>query len=345
MSYVLNSAVGLNTMNKPRFVVVGNGMAGIRTLEALLAITSGLYDITVFGASTHPNYNRLQISDVLAGESCFGDIVLNELDWYEQKDIHLHLGKPVERIDRVRCKVIAADGTEASYDRLLIATGSIPLILPVPGNRLNGVVAYHDIDDTQAMIDAAAVKRHAVVIGGGLLGLEAAYGLKLRGMTVTVVQLPEAMIERQIDATASKQLQHALQARGLEFLRDKSIVEIVGDDAGQVTGVRFADGKTVPAELVVMAAGVRPNIALAEAAGLSCNAGIVVSDELKTSDPRIYAVGECVSHRGIAYGMVAPLFEQAKAAEDHLAMIKVCACHLALMGIGAYKRTVLSSGL
>ncbi|GAB2893208.1 nitrite reductase large subunit NirB [Paraburkholderia jirisanensis] len=322
-------------MSKPRLVVIGNGMAGIRTLEELLTIAPGHYDITVFGAEPHPNYNRILLSPVLAGEQNFNDIVLNPLDWYEQNDITLHLGKTVERIDRVRRKVIAADGTEAPYDRLLIATGSTPFILPVPGNKLKGVISYRDIYDTQAMIDAAAVKRHAVVIGGGLLGLEAANGLKLRGMEVSVVHLADTLLERQLDATAGKLLQRSLEARGLTFMLNKATSEIIGNDAGEVAGVRFADGATVAADLVVMAAGIRPNTALAEAAGLYCNRGIVVSDALQTYDPRVYAVGECVSHRGIAYGLVAPLFEQAK----------VCANHLALMGIGSYKGSVLSTKL
>jgi nitrite reductase (NADH) large subunit len=324
-----------NLMSKPRLVVIGNGMAGIRTLEELLTIAPDHYDITVFGAEPHPNYNRILLSPVLAGEQSFNDIVLNPLDWYEQNGIHLHLDKTIERIDRVRRKVVAADGTEAPYDRLLIATGSTPFILPVPGNTLKGVITYRDIYDTQAMIDAAAVKRHAVVIGGGLLGLEAANGLKLRGMDVTVVHLAPTLLERQLDATAGKLLQRSLEARGLQFLLNKSTAEIAGNEAGEVSSVRFSDGDTVPADLVVMAAGIRPNTALAEAAGLYCHRGIVVSDALQTYDPRIYAVGECVSHRGIAYGLVAPLFEQAK----------VCANHLALMGIGSYKGSVLSTKL
>lgn len=321
--------------SQPKLVVIGNGMAGIRTLEELLAIAPGHYDITVFGAEPHPNYNRILLSPVLAGEQDFADIVLNPLDWYAKNGIRLHLGKTVARIDRARRIVVAEDGTEAPYDRLLIATGSTPFILPVPGNTLNGVITYRDIKDTQAMIDAAAVKRHAVVIGGGLLGLEAANGLKLRGMDVTVVHLAETLLERQLDATAGKLLQRSLEARGLRFALRKSTTEILGNDAGEVTGVRFADGETLAADLVVMAAGIRPNTALAEAAGLHCSRGIVVDDAMQTYDPRIYAVGECVNHRGVAYGLVAPLFEQAK----------VCANHLALMGIGSYKGSVLSTRL
>jgi nitrite reductase (NADH) large subunit len=322
-------------MNAPRLVVIGNGMAGIRTIEELLALAPNHYEITVFGAEPHPNYNRILLSPVLAGEQTFKDIVLNPLEWYEENGIKLHLGKTISRIDRKRRLVIAEDGTEAPYDRLLIATGSQPFILPVPGAKLKGVITYRDIGDTQAMIDAASVKRRAVVIGGGLLGLEAANGLKLRGMDVSVVHLAPTLLERQLDSNAGRLLQRSLEARGLNFLLSKATTEILGNEAGEVVGVRFKDGEEIEADLVVMAAGIRPNTTLAESAGLHCDRGVVVNDTLQTYDPRIYAVGECVSHRGVAYGLVAPLFEQAK----------VCANHLALMGIGTYKGSVLSTKL
>ncbi|PMS16726.1 nitrite reductase large subunit [Trinickia dabaoshanensis] len=322
-------------MNAPRLVVIGNGMAGIRTIEELLALAPNHYEITVFGAEPHPNYNRILLSPVLAGEQTFKDIVLNPLEWYQENGIRLHLGKSVSHIDRKRRIVVADDGTEAPYDRLLIATGSQPFILPVPGAKLKGVITYRDIGDTQAMIDAASVKRRAIVIGGGLLGLEAANGLKLRGMDVTVVHLASTLLERQLDENAGRLLQRSLEARGLQFLLAKATSEIIGNEAGEVAGVRFKDGDEIEADLVVMAAGIRPNTALAEAAGLHCDRGVVVNDTLQTYDPRVYAVGECVSHRGVAYGLVAPLFEQAK----------VCANHLALMGIGSYKGSVLSTKL
>ncbi|AJC19599.1 nitrite reductase large subunit NirB [Pandoraea pulmonicola] len=322
-------------MRKPRLVVIGNGMAGIRTLEELLEIAPNQYDITVFGAEPHPNYNRILLSPVLAGEQSFADIVLNPLDWYASQGITLHLGKEVTQIDRPRRVVRCADGTEAPYDRLLIATGSSPFILPVPGKDLDGVISYRDIRDTEVMIETARVKRHAVVIGGGLLGLEAANGLKLRGMDVTVVHLADTLLERQLDGTAGKLLQQSLEARGLTFRLSHQTSAILDDGHGRVSGVRFSNGEEIAADLVVMAAGIRPNTALAEAAGLYCSRGIVVSDTLQTYDPRIYAVGECVNHRGVAYGLVAPLFEQAK----------VCANHLALMGIGSYRGSVLSTKL
>ena len=322
-------------MKKPRLVVVGNGMAGIRTLEELLKLVPDMYDITVFGAEPHPNYNRILLSPVLAGEQDFDDIVLNPLSWYAEHGIRLHLGKEVVKIDRVRRCVVAADGTEAEYDRLLLATGSLPFILPVPGKELKGVIGYRDIHDTQTMIDTAKVKRHAVVIGGGLLGLEAANGLKLRGMDVTVVHLAGWLLERQLDPVAGALLETSLKARGLQFRLDTSTSALIGNADGEVTAVRFSDGEEIPADLVVMAAGIRPNTALAQAAGIHCNRGIVVNDTLQTFDPRVYAVGECASHRGIAYGLVAPLFEQAK----------ICANHLATYGIGIYKGSAVSTKL
>jgi nitrite reductase (NADH) large subunit len=322
-------------MKKLKLVMVGNGMAGVRTLEELRKIAPDIYDITVFGAEPYANYNRILLSPVLAGEQTVKDIMLNDADWYAENNITLHLGKKITGIDRVRRMVVAEDGTTAEYDRLLLATGSNPFLLPVPGKDLKGVISYRDIGDTNAMIEAAQTHRHAVVIGGGLLGLEAANGLKLRGMDVTVVHLPTWLMDRQLDPVAGKMLQKSLEDRGLRFLLQKNTKEIVGDDNGHVKAIRFADGLEVPAQLVVMAVGIRPNTTLAEASGIHCNRGIVVNDTMQTYDPRIYAVGECVSHRGTAYGLVAPLFE----------MAKVCANHLANFGIGRYQGSVTSTKL
>ncbi len=306
-------------MSRKRLVMVGNGMAGVRTLEELLKLAPAEYEITVFGAEPHPNYNRILLSPVLAGEMSIQDIILNDHAWYAQHGIRLHLGKKVERIDRLQRRVVADDGTIADYDRLLLATGSNPFILPIPGNDLPGVISYRDIADTDAMIDAAQRHRHAVVIGGGLLGLEAANGLKLRGMDVTVIHLADWLLERQLDETAGRMLQRSLEDRGLKFLLGKQTEMLIFGESGRVAAVRLKDGLELPAQLVVMAVGIRPNTALAEAAGLHCQRGIVVSDTMQTYDPRIYAVGECVAHRGIAYGLVAPLFEQGKVAANHLA--------------------------
>ena len=323
-------------MKKMKLVMIGNGMAGVRTLEELLKIAPDLYDITVFGAEPHPNYNRILLSPVLAGEQTLSEIVLNPLDWYADMGITLHLGKAVTRIDRVKRVVYAADGTEAPYDRLLIATGSTPFILPVPGKDLAGVIGYRDIADTEAMIDAATKYKHAVVIGGGLLGLEAANGLMLRGMQVTVVHIAPWLMERQLDDVAGNLLRKSLVDRGLDFRIGAQTESLLGDDTGRVSAVRFKDGTEVPAQLVVMAAGIRPNTALADSAGLHCARGIAVTDTLQTiTDARVWAVGECAAHRGIAYGLVAPLFEQAK----------VCATHLAEFGIGRYLGSQVSTKL
>ncbi|MES2832639.1 MAG: nitrite reductase large subunit NirB [Pseudomonadota bacterium] len=322
-------------MRKLKLVMVGNGMAGVRTLEELRAIAPDLHEITVFGAEPYANYNRILLTPVLAGEQTLADIMLNDLDWYAEHGITLHLGKKIVRIDRARRIVTADDGTAAEYDRLLLATGSHPFMLPVPGADLKGVVTYRDIKDTNAMIDAASVHQHAVVIGGGLLGLEAANGLKQRGMHVSVVHLPAWLMNRQLDQAAGTMLQKSLEERGLNFLLGKNTQEILGDAAGNVQAIRFTDGSQVSAQLVVMAVGIRPNTTLAESAGLYCKGGIVVNDTMQTYDPRVYAVGECVNHRGNAYGLVAPLFE----------MAKVCANHLANFGIGRYQGSATSTKL
>ena len=331
-------------MKKMKLVLVGNGMAGIRTVEELLKLAPDLYEITVFGAEPHPNYNRILLSPVLAGEQTVDQIILNPLEWYAEHGITLHTGTRVTEVDRSRRIVhgVRADGSavEAEYDRLLLCTGSNPFMLPVPGKDLQGVIAYRDIADTETMIETAKTHRHAVVIGGGLLGLEAANGLVLRGMSVTVVHVNAWLMERQLDEVAGGLLRQSLEARGLQFLLQAQTEALVGDTdggaAGRVKAVRFKDGREVPADLVVMAVGIRPNTALAEGMRLHCNRGIVVNDTLQTvTDARVYAVGECAAHRGIAYGLVAPLFEQAKVAANHLAQF----------GIGRYKGSLTSTKL
>ncbi len=327
-------------MKKSQLVMVGNGMAGVRTLEELLKLAPDLYDITVFGAEPHPNYNRILLSPVLAGEQTLDEIVLNDWAWYRDNGITLHAGVTVTEVDRrqrvVRGVNSAGEVVAAPYDRLIMATGSNPFMLPIPGKELEGVLAYRDIADTQAMIEAATKYRHAVVIGGGLLGLEAANGLMKRGMTVSVVHVAPWLMERQLDKVAGQLLQASLEARGMQFLMGAQTQELVGNEGGRVKAVRFKDGTEVAADLVVMAVGIRPNTALAEAMNLHVNKGIVVSDTLQTvTDPRVYAVGECAAHRGVAYGLVAPLFEQGK----------VLATHLAEFGIGRYSGSLTSTKL
>ncbi len=318
---------------KEKLVLIGNGMAGIRVIEELLKLKPDLYDITVFGNEPYGNYNRIMLSPVLAGEKTINDIMLNTETWYEDNDITLHKGVTVERINRAKNEVLADNGMIVSYDRLLIATGSLPFMLPLPGANIQGVISFRDIKDVGTMLAASKTCKHAVVIGGGLLGLEAANGLMKQGMEVSVVHLVDKLMERQLDKPAAGMLQSSLEKRGLKFLMEHSTSEILGDE--RVSGIRFSDGTEVDADLVVMAIGIKPNIKLAEEAGLYCERGIVVNDTLQTYDPKIYAVGECVQHRGTAYGLVAPLFEQAK----------VCANHLAHYGIGRYEGTVTSTKL
>lgn len=318
---------------KERLVLIGNGMAGIRTLEELLKLDAEKYDITVFGSEPHPNYNRIMLSPVLAGEKTIEDIVLNEYDWYEENNITLKTGDPITQIDRVNRTVTTASGMNVEYDRLLMATGSNPFIIPVPGHDKQGVIGFRDIADVETMLESSKNFSKAVVIGGGLLGLEAANGLMKNGMDVTVVHLLDALMERQLDKPASTLLQTSLEERGLNFMMEAQTAEILGDE--RVTGVKFADGSAIEADLVVMAVGIRPNIELAQAAGIHCERGIVVNDTMQTFDPRIYAVGECVQHREMCYGLVAPLFDQAKVAANHLANL----------GIARYEGSVTSTKL
>ncbi|HEV7813656.1 MAG TPA: FAD-dependent oxidoreductase [Janthinobacterium sp.] len=313
---------------KPALVVVGNGMAGMRTVEELHKLAPELYDITVFGAEPHGNYNRILLSPLLAGEKSVDDIMLHTRDWYRRHGIVLHAGDPVEHIDRRRRIVRSRSGIEAHYDRLLLATGSTPFILPVPGHQLDGVIAFRDLQDVATMLEAAQNHRHAVVIGGGLLGLEAANGLRRQGMEVTVLHVTDSLMNQQLDKPAAALLRQALEGQGLRFVLNAQTAEIAGP--GRVTAVRYREGGAgkdaaqdavteIPADLVVMAAGVRPNIALAQRAGLHCERAIVVDDTLQSYDPRIYAVGECVQHRSATFGLVAPIWEQARVCGAHLA--------------------------
>ena len=318
---------------KEKLVLIGNGMAGVRTVEELLALAPDQYDITVFGAEPYGNYNRILLSPVLAGEKTVQDIVLNDDQWYAKNHIMLHKGKKVVDVQRGRRVVITADGIEARYDRLLLATGSNPFIVPVPGHELPGVVSFRDIHDVNAMLEASARYRRAVVIGGGLLGLEAANGLLKQGMAVKVVHLLDSLMERQLDKPAAALLKASLEKRGLEFLMEAQTAAILGEE--RVQGVLFKDGSEVETDLVVMAVGIRPNVELAKKIGLHCERGVIVNDTMQTYDPRIYAVGECVQHRGATYGLVAPLFEQGK----------VCANHLAGLGYSRYQGSVTSTKL
>jgi len=322
---------------KERLVVIGNGMAGMKVVEEILEGHPERFSITVFGSEPYGNYNRIMLSPVLCGEKTVKDIMINDRDWYAEHGIELLSGeqKTVIKIDRLRCQVLAKDGTVAGYDRLLIATGSTPFILPVPGHNLEGVISFRDMDDVETMLRYSRHRKYAVVLGGGLLGLEAANGLRAQGMSVTVVHNNDCLLNRQLDHQAGKLLEHEMGDRGIEFRLSTQARELLGDESGHVRQVRFDDGTQLECDLFVMAIGVRPNFTLARDAGLHCERGIVVSDTLQTFDPRIYAVGECVQHRGETFGLVAPLYDQAK----------VCANHLCQHGVASYETLPLATKL
>ncbi len=288
-------------------VIIGNGMAPGRMLEHLFEADPGRYRVTVFNAEPRVNYNRLMLSPVLSGEKSYEDIITHGDDWYADHGITLHKASPVTLIDRVARRVISSNGIVADYDRLVIATGSSPFIPPLPGRDLEGVVTYRDLDDVEKMLAACARGGRAVVLGGGLLGLEAAAGLRLRGMDVTVLHLGPTLMERQLDPAAGYLLERAFAERGIHVVTRAVTKEILGTD--RVEAVRLEDGTEIPADLFVMAVGIRPSTGLAKAAGLAVNRGIVVDDQMRTDDPHIFALGECVEHRGACYGLVAPLYE------------------------------------
>lgn len=289
--------------------MVGNGMAGVRCLEEILKTDSEMFEIMVVGSEPHPNYNRILLSSVLQGTTKIEEITINDFKWYQQHQIQLFTGETVVAIDHISQMVMTDKGRSLYYDRLILATGSVPFVLPLPGVEKEGVISFRTIEDCQKMQETAKNHKKAVVIGGGLLGLEAARGLLHLGMEVHVVHISSFLMERQLDETAAKMLQAELEKQGMKFLLEKQTEEILGDQ--RIEGLRFTDGTSVEADLLVMAVGVRPNIQLAKESGLTVNRAIVVNDFLETSIPNIFAVGECVEHRGMVYGLVKPLYEQA----------------------------------
>jgi nitrite reductase (NADH) large subunit len=301
---------------KKKLVVIGNGMAPGRMLEHLFEQAPDAYDVTIFNAEPRVNYNRLMLSPVLSGEKTYEDIITHDDDWYAQYGVTLHKGQKITEINRATKTVTSENGTTATYDKLVIATGSTPFIIPVPGHDLPGVVTYRDLDDVQKMLDAADKGGSAVVIGGGLLGLEAAAGLHMRGMKVTVLHLMPTLMERQLDPAAAHLLQKAIEKRGIDVKCKANTHAIVGQ--GKVEAVKLDDGSEIPADIVVMAVGIRPSSQLAKAAGLAVNRGILVNDQMLTDDADIFALGECVEHRTGIYGLVAPLYDMAKVIADDL---------------------------
>ena len=321
-------------MGKKKLVMIGNGMAGMRAIEEIIAAAPDMFDITIFGAERWPNYNRIMLSPVLAGDTTIEDIILNDEEWYRSHGITLHLGSKVVELNRSRKLVRAENGVEAEYDNLIIATGSKPFIIPIPGHDKQGVMGFRDIEDCETMMEAAKRYKKAAVIGGGLLGLEAAKGLMNLGMDVTVIHDQATLMNMQLDEVAGEMLRDALERQGMKFRVSTLTTEILGGE--RVEGLRFKDGGELECDLLVMAAGIRPNIELAEQSGLYCNRGIVVTDHMQTvTDPAVYAVGECVEHRGKTYGLVAPLYEQAK----------VLAYQITGQGLRRYEGSVTSTKL
>ncbi|WP_036279269.1 nitrite reductase large subunit NirB [Methylocystis sp. ATCC 49242] len=318
---------------RPRLVVIGNGMAAGRVLEELFERRADAFDVVVFGSEPRVNYNRIMLSPVLAGEKSYEDIIIHDDGWYARHGVALHKGETIVAIDRNARSVATASGRVETYDKLLIATGSTPIAIPVHGVNLPGVVTFRDLDDVDVMLRQAGKGGRAVVIGGGLLGLEAAAGLKAKGMEVSVVHLMPTLMERQLDPSAGYLLQKAIEKRGIEVLTGANTQAILGD--AKVEGVKLDDGRVIPCEMVVMAVGIRPNASLARTAGLAVERGVMVDDAMRTSDPDIYAVGECVEHRGQCYGLVAPLFE----------MAKVVAAQLVEDGAASYEGSVTSTKL
>ncbi len=301
---------------KEKLVLIGNGMAGVRAIEEVLKKDADRFEITVFGEEPHPNYNRILLSKVLQGDTTVDDIVLNDFKWYEENKIELLVGDPVIKVDHEKKVVYSQKGVTRSYDKLIFATGSNPFMLPLPGAELEGVIAFRNIQDCETMIETAKNYKRAVVIGGGLLGLEAARGLLNLNMHVDVIHIADYLMERQLDEPAGKMLREQLESQGMTFHLKKNTKKIVGKK--RVQGMQFTDGTNLQTDLVVMAVGIKPNIALAQETGLTTERAIVVDDFMQTNIPNIYAVGECAQHRGIAYGLVAPLYEQGKVLAAHI---------------------------
>lgn len=313
---------------KLHLVIVGNGIAATRTVEELLSANADQYHITILGKEPFTAYNRILLSPLLAQETTLDHIQLHDSDWYRQQDITLHTGPDFEvvEIDRANRKVVCVNGQSFDYHRLLLATGSKPVILNIPGNELNGVIGFRGVSDVWKMQQLATEGGQAVVIGGGLLGLEAAHGLNQLGMSVTVVHRSAYLLNRQLDVEAAQLLQHTLEQRGISF-RLASASQCIHGQGEQVTGLELDSGEIIPAKIIVMAIGISPDSLLAQSSGLACNRGVLVDDCMQTFDPSIYSVGECVEHRSVTFGLVEPILEQAK----------VCANHLAAHGVASYR--------
>ena len=314
-TYITNNGI---SSEKMKLVLVGNGLAGMRCLEDLLDMAPDRYEITVIGEEPWGNYNRIMLSPVLSGDKTIEDIMLHSHAWYSEKGIQLIADDPAIKIDRPRKQVHTQKGMVVNYDRLILATGSKPFIPPIAGTDLKGVMSFRDIYDVNQMLEYSKNKKNAVVIGGGLLGLEAAYGLKRRGMNVTVLHLMDRIMDRQLDSRASQMLRHSIEEKSINIITEANTEALLGVD-GHVNQIRLKDGTLLHADLVVFAVGIRPNISLAQSAGLRTQRGVMVNDTMQTYDPSIYAVGECIEHRSQTFGLVEPLWGQAFICASHLA--------------------------
>ncbi len=303
-------------MSEP-LVIVGQGMAGTKLADELCQRALGRYSIILVGAEPYRAYNRVLLSSLLAREMTVDDIQLKPLAWWPKNGITNVFGRPVTSIDRAKKTIAFSNGVEITYSKLVLATGSHAVKLPTPGMDLPGAITFRAMDDVDTMLDAAQPGRPAVVIGGGLLGLEAAYGLAKAGVRVTLLHIATRLMERQLDEPAARLLRAAIEGKGCEVILGANTVRVRG--ASRVEAVELADGRVIPADLLVCAVGVRPNIALAKDAGLACNRGILVDDQMRTGDPDVFAIGECAEHRGVAYGLVEPAYEHAKTVARTLA--------------------------
>lgn len=321
------------TTTRKKLLVIGNGMTTTRFLEHMIKKGKSAFDISVFGDEPHPGYNRILLSPLLSGEQQLEDIITHPLDWYRDNAIELKSNTRISAIDCVAKKITDESGNIYPYDALVIATGSQPFLPDLPGNKLKGVFTYRTIDDVQAMLDITSTAKHAVVIGGGLLGLEVAHGLNTHGLNVTVCHRGPVLMERQLDCTASDFLGASLESRNITIRTDANTIALDGDET--VEKVMLEDGTELPADIVVFAVGIRPSIQLAKTAGVECDNGIVVDDHMQGSVPGIFALGECAQHRGQTYGLVAPLYEQAE----------VCARYLCEDKSVSYQGSVLATSL
>jgi len=298
-------------------VVVGNGMAAARLVDELAKVALGRYAIAVIGEEPRLAYNRVLLSSVLAGETASHDIELRPAAWWRDRGVTVKYGCVATEIDVGRRELKIANEESIGFSRLVLATGSMPLRLNVPGANLAGVHTFRDSRDVDMLLTLAAQKRRVVVVGGGLLGLEAAYGLSKAGSSVTLLHLMDRLMERQLDAPAAELLKSLVERKGVRVLLNANTARLHGET--RVEGIELSDGRRIDADAVVFAAGIRPNIALAKEAGIAVNRGVVVDDVMQTGAPDIFALGECAEHRGICYGLVEPAYEQARVLARHLA--------------------------